>query len=213
MLVIAMVLMLPILLVDVRPRPDQPDWHELLSGSLDEMTIFLTMVATYGIIGEDVRRGYFRFLFCKPISPVWYYLQAFVAAWIAFAAAQLVAIGVFAVVREPVWPSQALVESWGGVLLLGAIIFGLSRFTRLDWLLGLLLVVLAPVLRAAYPASESLRGRFFDIVMPPSHLFNRQFFPDGVDWPQVSWLVGYAGLALAAGLVALRLIPFGTERA
>ena len=213
MLVIAVVLMLEPLLNDYSRLPRQPDWVAILSNGLDGMTLFLTMVAAYGIIGEDVRRGYFRFLFCKPISPLWYYMQAFAVAWIAFVVVQLVVIGVFAVVREPVWPADALVQSWGKFLLLGAIIFGISRISRLDWLLGLLLVVLGTVLRAGYPASESLRGKMINIAMPPSHIFDRQFFPEGLEWPQVAWLLGYSGLALAAGLVLLRVIPFGTERA
>jgi hypothetical protein len=212
MLVIVAVLVLPVLLIDFAARPGEVDWKAILSSNLGDMTLFLTMVATYGIIGEDVRRGYFRFLFCKPISPLWYYVQAFVAAWIAFFAVQLVVIGIFAVAREPVWPGQALVRSWGEFLLLGAIIFGLSRITRLDWLLGILLVVLGPILRTAYPASESLRGKLINAVMPPSHLFDRQLFPEGLAWPQVAWLLGYAGLALALGLFLVRAIPFGTER-
>lgn len=212
MLVIATLLLLPPLLTDFSGRPVAPDWKQILGRTLEESTLFLTLVATYGIIGEDVRRGYFRLVFSKPVSPVWYYLQAFVAAWLALLAVQFVSVAVFAAVREPVWPAKSIVLSWQQFLIVGAIVFALSRVTRLDWLLGVLLVILGTTLRGAYPPSESLRGKVLNVLLPPVHLFQSGAFPEGPDLAHTAWLTGYALLAIAVGLVLVRTVPFGTER-
>jgi hypothetical protein len=212
MLIIATMVSLPVLLSDYGPA--QMDWQLLLSRTLNGMVAFLIMVATYGVIGEDMRRGHFRLLFSKPISPVTYYGQAIVAAWIGFSLTLLVVIGVFALVREPVWPTDALVEAHMGFLLLGGIIVGLSRFTRLDWVVGLLLMIFGDVLRDAWPAADSLWGKLVNVAMPPSHLEVADYFPatGGFEIGPALWIVCYAGLFIVAGLAAVRFVPMGSAR-
>lgn len=212
MLIIATMISLPSLLTDYGPV--QMDWRVVLSGTINAMVAFLIMVATYSVIGEDMRRGHFRLLFSKPISPVTYYVQALVAAWIGFALTLLVVIGVFAVVREPVWPTDALVDAHMAFLLLGGIVFGLSRFTRLDWVVGLLLMIFGEVFRDAWPAGESLWGKVLNIVMPPSHLDIVDYFPatGGFEIGPALWIVCYAGVFIVLGLAAVRFVPMGSAR-
>jgi hypothetical protein len=211
MSVIAVVFSLPILMVAVRIPPNGA--AVLLDGTLSAMSPFLVMVATYGIIGEDVRRGYFRFLFAKPISPVLYYAQAFLAALIAFLAAQLIVVAVFALAVEPAWPERWLLERTVFFLSLGSVIFALSRVLSIDWLIGLLLFVVGQGVRDWYPVSESLRGKVFNVVFPPSHLMGSGLFPvEGIEWGHVAWVVGYAAMCLAIGLSLVRFMPFGTQR-
>lgn len=213
MLVIAALLMLPVLLTDFS-RTRNPDYEAMLASTINGMMAFLIMVATYGIVGEDVRRGYFRLLFSKAISPVWYYGQALVAAWVGYATILLTVVGAFALFKEPAWPTNALIDAHFAFLLLGGMIFGLSRFTRLDWLAGLVLMILGDVLRDAYPASESLRGKIFNVVLPPSHLDVGDFFgvSGTVHAGPMLWYVSYAGLFIILGLAAVRFVPFGTAR-
>lgn len=213
MLIIATMIALPVLLTEYDSAM-QVDWEMLLARTLNGMVVFLIMVATYGVIGEDMRRGHFRLLFSKPISPVTYYGQALVAAWIGFALTLLVVTGVFALVREPVWPTDALVEAHVGFLLLGGIVFGLSRFTRLDWVVGLLLMIFGGALRDAWPADASLWGKVVNVVMPPSHLEVTDYFPaaGGFDVGPALWIVGYAGLFIVGGLTAVRFVPMGSAR-
>ncbi len=211
MLVIAVVFTLPILMGAVRIPPNGA--AVLLDGTLSAMSPFLVMVATYGIIGEDVRRGYFRFLFAKPISPVLYYAQAFLAALIAFLAAQLIVVAVFALVVEPAWPERWLLERTVFFLSLGSVIFALSRVLSIDWLIGLLFFVVGQGVRNWYPVSESLRGKVFNVVFPPSHLMESGLFPvEGIEWGHVAWVVGYAAMCLAIGLSLVRFMPFGSQR-
>ena len=189
MLVIGVVFSLPILMGAVRIPPNGP--AVLLDGTLSAMSPFLVMVATYGIIGEDVRRGYFRFLFAKPISPVLYYAQAFLAALIAFLAAQLIVVAVFALTLEPACPERWLLERTVFFLSFGSVIFALSRVLPIDWLIGLLFFVVGQGVRDWYPVSESLRGKIFNVIFPPSHLMESGLFPvEGIEWGHVAWVVG-----------------------
>ena len=211
MLVIAVVFSLPILMGAV-PIP-QSGAAAVLDGTLTAMSPFLVMVATYGIIGEDVRRGYFRFLFAKPISPVWYYTQAFLAVLIAFLAAQLIVVAVFALMVEPAWPERWLLERTVFFLGFGSVIFALSRVLSIDWLIGLLLFIVGQGVRDWYPVSESLRGKVLNVVFPPSHLMGSSLFPvEGIEWGHVAWVLGYAAMCFAIGLSLVRFMPFGTQR-
>ncbi|MCH7474977.1 MAG: hypothetical protein IIA27_09925 [Gemmatimonadetes bacterium] len=217
MLVIGVVFSLPILMGALRISQSgaipQSGAAALLDGSLRGTSPFLVMVATYGIIGEDVRRGYFRFLFAKPISPVLYYAQAFLAALIAFLAAQLIVVAVFALAVEPAWPERWLLERTVFFLSFGSVIFALSRVLPIDWLIGLLFFGVGSEVRDWYPVSESLRGKVFNVVFPPSHLMESGLFPvEGIEWGHVAWVVGYAAMCLAIGLSLVRFMPFGTQR-
>lgn len=212
MLVIALMVVLPILIQGVRIAAGV-DPGTLLDGSLRGTSPFLVMVATYGIIGEDVRRGYFRFLFAKPISPVLYYAQAFLAALIAFLAVQLIIVAVWALAVEPAWPERWLLERTAFFLSFGSVIFALSRVLPIDWLIGWLLFGVGSEVRDWYPVSESLRGKVFNVVFPPSHLMESGLFPvEGIEWGHVAWVVGYAAMCLAIALSLVRFMPFGTQR-
>ena len=211
MLVIAVVFSLPIFMGAVPIA--QRGAAAVLDGTLRAMSPFLVMVATYGIIGEDVRRGYFRFLFAKPISPVWYYAQAFLAALIAFLAAQVIVVAVFALAVEPAWPERWLLERTAFFLGFGSVIFALSRVLSIDWLIGLLLFIVGQGVRYWYPVSESLRGKVLNVVFPPSHLMGSSLFAvGGIEWGHVAWVLGYAAMCFAIGLSLVRFMPFGTQR-
>ncbi len=212
MLIVAVMMSLPLLLGAV-PIREVADVGALLGSTLQYTSVFLTMVATYSIVGEDVRRGYFRFLFSKPINPVLYYTQAFLAAAITFLAVQLVTVGVFSVVVQPAWPGRLFLEMIALFVLLGSVIFALSRVARLDWLIGILLFILGDGVRDWYPAAESIRGKIFNVLLPPSHLFDDPLFAvTGVDWWHVAWIGGYAAIMFAIGLSQVRFMPFGTQR-
>ena len=212
MLIIAVMMSLPLLLGGI-PIGEGADVGALLGDTLQGTAVFLTMVATYGIIGEDVRRGYSRFLFSKPINPVLYYTQAFLAAAITFLAVQLVMVGVFSVVVQPAWPGRLFLEMIVIFVLLGSVIFALSRVARLDWLIGMVWVILGGGVRGWAPAAESIKGKIFNVLLPPSHLFDDPLFAaTGVDWWLVAWAGGYAAIMFTIGLSQVRFMPFGTQR-
>ena len=51
------------------------------------VVVFLgALFATNGIVADDRKKGYYRFLFSKPVSPTRYYGQAFLVHWAGFLA-------------------------------------------------------------------------------------------------------------------------------
>jgi hypothetical protein len=210
--VIGLMMLLPVFLTDVSGRPMEPDWRVVLTNVLGGAAGFGVLVATYGLLGEDVRRGYFRILFAKPVSPVWFYAQSLVGAGLAYLAALVAVIGVFAVFRTPVWPGRELAEFALFFLLVGSIVFGLSRVTRLDWVFGFTMWITGDLVRNV-PATESLRWKIANVILPPTHLVEGGVLTaQGIDWGAMLWVVSYAGLWIVAGLTAVRLLPLGSAR-
>lgn len=215
MLVIAAALMLEPLLRDYSGIGVTPE--RVLSNAIQGMLVFIVLIGAYGVIGQDVQRGYFRNVFSKPVSPVLYYLQELLTVWLAAAMVTLLAIGAYAVVREPVWPSRALTESAFAVVLLSALVLGGSRVLgQLDWLVGVALFAVGGFIRQMYPPGESLGGAVFNVVLPPSHLVTAQserlVSETGVAWDAALWVLGYAAAWVGLGLLSVRLLAFGTQR-
>lgn len=210
MLVVGVIFSLPVWLS--RSNTADVDFSQLLGVSMMAMAPLMTLVATYGIIGEDFRRGYYRFLFAKPINPMLYYAQAFFAALLVFVIVELLIVAVFSVVVEPTWPTGAIKEGMATFVFWGSIIFALSRVTRMDWLIGMTFLVLGNGVRDWFPPHEVFRGKIFNVIMPPTHVFDPGLFPaDGVDWANVAWAGGYAAVCLAIGLSLVRFIPLSNN--
>ncbi len=211
MLVVGVVFSLPLWLAQT--AIPEANAQAVLRQTLEGMTLFLTMIATYGIVGEDVRRGYYRFLFSKPISPIQYSVQAMVAAFLVFVIAQFLLIGVFAMVVEPVWPDGALRETAAAFVLLGSMIFALSRVTRMDWLIALTIFIFGNLVRVWYPPAESFLGKLLNVVFPPNHLLEPALFPPhAIDWSNVAWVAGYSVACIVIGLSLVRFIPLSSGR-
>lgn len=213
MVVVGLVLMLPLLStmhLGGHATPDQ--LRVALAQGLKAGAPLLTLVATYGIIGADARQGFYRFLFSKPISPPAYYASAFVVAGISFVVAELVLTAVFAVLVAPAWNTHVLVDAVVDFVLLGGIVFAFSRFTRLDWLLAILVTAVAAFARWKYPPHDSTLGAVLNVIFPPSG--PKTYFPPGMppDWGGLGWALGYAAVMLAIGLSAVRFLQLGSNR-
>ena len=210
MFAVGVVMLLPFLLV-----PESGDTFpldRLLREALNGVVPLLTLVATYGIIEQDTRHGYYRFLFSKPIDPSGYYAASFVASGITLLLVVMLLIGLAAVVRGPVWPGgQAVADFLLFFTLLGALVFAFSRFTRADWVFGFAMLFIGGPARHRWPPDESALGAVLNVLLPPDQ--PRTFFPSGTpDWSDISWTLGYAAAALTFGLLAVRFVPFGERR-
>jgi len=124
----------------------------------------------------------------------------------------IMVVGVFAVVRQPAWPGRELAEYALFFLLVGSIVFGLSRITRLDWIFGFSMWISGDVTRNL-PDTETLRWKIANVVLPPTHLLDGGVLTQqGIDWGAMLWVVSYAGIWIVAGLMAVRMLPLGSAR-
>lgn len=213
-LLVGVILFLPVLFALVRSSAQEMPSLLAVSALAELMPIFgivAVLLGVNGMIANDRHRGYFRFLFSKPISVTRYYVQAFVInglATIGVVGALVYVITTLGGGRFPwgVVPYMALFY-----LCAGGIGFLLSALTRFDWVaLGLLWALAQTLRQLAY----QLSGWYYEVlnvILPPAHLMSRMAgdYMQGFPTPTrtLVWVGGYGLLALVLGILALRVRP------
>ncbi len=211
-LLVGVVLMLPVMVAARQAAGGEEfDPTVLLNQGLHNTAPLLVLVASYGLIGQDFRMGFYRFVFVKPLSPVGYYAATFVAAFLGVQLALLTLTGVYSVVVRPAWSGTPFLDGAAYFAFLGSLIFAFSRFTRLDWLLAMLLLIVGDQARDAYPKDKSFLGAVMNVILPPDPPASF-FTADAVAWGELSWVLGYAAIAFAIGLMTVRVVPMGAAR-
>ena len=64
--------------------------HAFLRGILGTIVFLGALFAMNGIVANDRKQGFYRFLFAKPMTPSRYYGQAFFVHWAGFVAVMIV---------------------------------------------------------------------------------------------------------------------------
>ncbi len=65
--------------------------HAFLRGILGTIVFVGALFAMNGIVANDRKQGFYRFLFAKPMTPSRYYGQAFFVHWAGFVAVMIAA--------------------------------------------------------------------------------------------------------------------------
>jgi ABC-type transport system involved in multi-copper enzyme maturation permease subunit len=165
--------------------------------------------AASGLVAEDRVRGYYRFLFAKPVSPVLFYAQAFALRGVAF----LAIVGVLAA-------TSGLLFSVGGCVCyaalcyvgIGGIALVFSTAWRHAWLATLACAVAANIASGLAQSPAGWRPLWVTLhyVLPPfqvtSRLASSLVSGDGLPYPfgLTAWFVGYGLAAIAAALIVIR---------
>lgn len=169
-----------------------------------------TLIAVNGIVSNDRRHGYVRFLFAKPVSVIRYYLQAFATTVLGLMAATAILVGVFALLIGPLMPAEAILVVCIVALGVGGIGFLLSTLVRGDWLFLSLVLAVTLLLRGLYGTSGDWRQAAL-AVLPPLHRLDdiRDALLSGglPASSDVLWVVGYGAACLLLGLFVLRRRP------
>jgi hypothetical protein len=209
---------------------------QLMAGGLGlgfGLGFVVVLIAVNRIVSHDRRRGYYRFLFAKPLSVPRYYAQSFAINGVGAVATAAVILAAFAALVHPTFPPGALAFVALYYVALGGIMFLISTLTHLDWVVTAAIWGLAQALRAVFPPWESWYGRLFDVILPPAHRVadvgrvlilgdapSLQMAVTGFDTAAlrpgdpaflaaVLWLLGWGAAAFAAGLVVLRKRSMG----
>jgi hypothetical protein len=178
-----------------------------LNGFIGSMIFLAALLAMNGIVANDRKLGYYRFLFSKPIAPLRYYGQLFaVNSAGSLALIALVALLYGALVTPVLTPS--FIAGIAIVFLLYASIsFALSAAVRLDWLSLVAVTVASTILWGVYGTSASPLSKLL-YLLPPVHKTNDVYaaVADGtpLPWHTLGWIGGYAALCFVAGLLILR---------
>jgi hypothetical protein len=178
-----------------------------LAGFIGSMVFLAALLAMNGIVANDRKLGYYRFLFAKPVAPPRYYGQLFaVNAAGSLALISLMAL-VYGATVTPVLTPSFFTGTAVVFLLYASISFALSAAVRFDWLSLVVMTVAATLLWGAFGASESPLSKLL-YLLPPVHKTNEVYAAvaggTALPWHTLAWIGGYAVLSFVAGLIVLR---------
>lgn len=215
MLVVSALILLPLVVMMRAMRSQGPEGAEFagtalsaLAQSMPLLAFVLILIAVNGIASNDRTRGYYRFLFAKPVSLVRYYVQSFLVSGAGLLVVASILLVTFWMTAYPIFPAGAFLFLALYFVGLGGIGFLLSTVFRSDWIFLSGLWMLSTLLRGIFPAGESWYGRVFHVVFPPTHvvgdLAGALMHGVPVELGQVLWLGGYGAAAFILGLIVLR---------
>lgn len=171
--------------------------------------------ATNGIIANDRKFSYYRFLFSKPLSPIAYYVTMFLVYGVGVFVVTMVLLGAWALAVRPMLPGTMLVVVAIMYVAFGGIGFLLSAAWRFDWLSLVTVLLVASVAWEQWGDVQGvLRLPLYLLpqVQRASDIYAMVVAPPGAPapWPAILWLGGYGLVCFLLGMVVLRKRPLGT---
>ncbi|MEP6731775.1 MAG: hypothetical protein ABJE10_14105 [bacterium] len=172
------------------------------------VVVFLgALFAMNGIVADDRKKGHYRFLFAKPVSPSRYYGQTFLVHWAGFVAVTCVLALIYGAVVAPLIGAQLVYVSALMFLMYAGITFALSATARWDWLLLLAFTLFATFLWGRFAESTSVAAKLL-YLLPPLHrtseIYDAVARGAGLKVGLLAWFAGYGVVSYVLGLVVLR---------
>lgn len=178
-----------------------------VAGAIGIYVFFGALFAMNGVIANDRKFGFYRFLFAKPMTPAAYYGAEFVICGASFLALSALVLLLYGAVVEPVVSLSLLVSIGAGYLCYAGLGFALSALSRWDWLSLVAVAGAAEVLWRLFGASTSSFAVLLRLL-PPVHrtaeVYAAAVNGMALPWHSVLWLAGYGVIAFMAGLAILR---------
>ena len=178
-----------------------------LSNLLGAYVFVGAMFATNGIVANDRKLGFYRFLFAKPVAPRSYYGTEFLVNGLGFMILTAALALVYGATIQPVLGASFLATVAAVYLCYAGLGFALSAVSRWDWLSLVAVAAAADILWKFYGASASPSAVLLRLL-PPVHQATGAYAAVArgmpLSWQSVLWLAGYGAIAFVAGLVILR---------
>ena len=194
--------------------------HHIAVRLLRELAVPLaflgTFFATNGIVSNDRKFSFFRFLFSKPVRPPQYYALTFGVYGVGMLIVTVVMLGVWAIAVRPMFPLALFGVVAIMYLAYGGIGFVLSAAWRLDWLSLVTVLLVANFAWGVWGTSEA-PAHWLLYVLPPVHRANDVYALISRDtvaairWGSIAWLAGYGLACFLLGLLVIRRRPLGTS--
>lgn len=178
-----------------------------LETALGNLVFLGALFAMNGIVANDRKQGFYRFLFSKPLSPDRYYGQAFVVHWAGFVLAVTVLGLVYHALIGPVLTARLYVAVSLMYLCYAGIAFALSAAARWDWLSLVAVTVASNYLWMVHGASTG-PAAWLLYLFPPIHrtsvVYAAVATGTALPWDLLGWFAGYGAICFVIGLVVLR---------
>jgi hypothetical protein len=189
--------------------------HRILLAILPAFAFLGPFFATNGIIANDRKFSYYRFLFSKPLSPIAYYVTAFLVYGIGVFVVTFALMGIWALAVRPMFPGTMLVVVAIMYMAFGGIGFLLSAAWRFDWLSLVTVLLVASVAWEQWGDAQGVLHLPL-YLLPQVHRASDIYAmvvprPNAVTpWPAILWLGGYGFACFVLGMVVIRKRPLGT---
>ena len=185
--------------------------QQIFAALLQSFLLLGTLFATNGIVSNDRKMGFYRFLFAKPVSAPRYYAHAFAANGIGLVLVGLLLLGAYALFIDALFPTSFVPIVAAMYVAYGGVGFLLSSIWRFDWLSLVTVALLANFGWNMWGDDRGIRGWLVHLL-PPTHKAGELFayVAGGVDvLPARSllWLTGYGLACFLLGLLVLRVRP------
>lgn len=172
------------------------------------VVVFLgALFATNGIVADDRKKGYYRFLFSKPVSPSRYYGQGFLIHWAGFVAVACVMTLIYGAFAAPIISLPLMYVLALMFLMYAGIAFALSAMARWDWLSLVAVTVLASYMWGRFGTSTAVAAKLL-YLLPPLHrtseIYEAVAKGDPLNGNLLAWFAGYGVACYVIGLVVLR---------
>lgn len=193
-----------------------PEPAKIQNGTFMVALTVAVLMCIGGAIGGDLRAGYYRAWFSKPMAPWWYYFQRWLLGGIAVLLAPLMLGGALALVlhRGTGITGDLMITVALGYLLVGSACLLMSNISARDWLLVFLLAFVQQRLAQVILASSSMGITVPDWlvwtykVLPPFHLINT--LKPALHGHELLHVLGYGVAMLVAALVIVQVRPLGS---
>jgi len=165
------------------------------------------LIAMNGIVSNDRKLGFYRFLFTKPVTPAAYYGAEFLVNGACVLVLTVLLALLYGAIIEPVLTVSLLIVVAAGYLCYAGLGFALSALSRWDWLSLVAVAGAADILWRLYGESTSPLAVLLRLLPPlhrTSELYAAAAHGMALPWQSVLWLAGYGAIAFAAGLAILR---------
>ncbi|MGK2962470.1 MAG: hypothetical protein ACSLFK_10040 [Gemmatimonadaceae bacterium] len=185
--------------------------ERLLAAVLIQVPFICAFIALNGIVSNDRKLGYFRFLFSKPVGIPAYYAQVFFIYLVGFLLVCAILLGIFSIFAAPVPLVGPLVFCALVFLSFGGVAFLVSSLFRYDWPILAAVFLGSSILHSMWQFETGIRRMILSVLPPIYNL--PEMVPlliqgQPVDVNNVLWLLGYSAFCFVAGLLVLRRRPF-----
>lgn len=192
-----------------------PAAAQLLARMAESLSFLGAFFATNGIIANDRKLGYYRFLFAKPVRPWQLYGAAFLLYGLGLLIVTVGLALLWGQIIRPALSVELLLIVALQYLAYGGLGFLLSAAWRYDWLSLLSVVVIANIGWTAWGTVDGWR-HWVLYLLPPVHRDDSVFALLGsvnteIPWTSIAWLGFYGLICFVLGLIVVHKRPLGTS--
>ena len=163
----------------------------VLRGFVGSVVFLGALFAMNGLVANDRKQGFYRFLFAKPVSPARYYGQAFALHAAGFLVAILLLGLTWGAFVAPALSRELVLTMWIVYLCYAGLAFLLTAAARWDWLSLVAVSVASQLLWSRFGESPSAIARLLYLLPPITRveaLYEAATLHQPLPWRTLAWL-------------------------